>query len=219
MENRRPPAVDEDNHPERQTGHREEERIMGNLWDYDGTVIHNEMDHAVELIPYRADGQRAETNSEVIAPGGYRLVNNDHIGDNSFYILVAFMKDSEIPPHIGVVQGTSGKGGGITVGGSEGGTGGTVGFQFSETHTVGFSASMAAAIVPLKKKRERNRYESNADYRIVTKRVKAVIDQGMPITVDNLPPESVETNVWVLERLGTRNRKREEREGRASQGW
>jgi hypothetical protein len=193
---------------------------MGNLWDYDGTVIKNRTDHVIQLVPYRADGVLVtDTDNPDVEQHEYRLINNDHIGDADFFIVVAMMKGGTPPPHIGVQTGIAGheSGGSISIGFE--GASLTVGGEDSETKTIPYSSSMAAGIVPLRKNRDRDRYESNANFQTVEVDVMAVIQQGRSVTVDGREPDLTGIKIWEIQYVGERDLKMEEREGRASVGW
>jgi len=94
-------------------------------------VFVNSMHHVVHMVGYRADGLKFDQKDPDIQPGQARYVNQDHFGDNDWYIMVAYMKDAEIPDRIGVTQSTSGGGGslGLTIAGF----GGSVGASGSGT--------------------------------------------------------------------------------------
>jgi hypothetical protein len=87
-------------------------------------VFVNSMKHVVHMVGYRADGLKFKQKEADIEPGQARYVNQDHFGDNDWFIMVAYMKDAKIPKRIGVTQST--KGGGAGVGITIGGYGGTI---------------------------------------------------------------------------------------------
>ncbi len=202
---------------------------MGQLWDYDGAVFKNELDHSILLVPFRADGLLVDTNNPVIAPGEYRLINNDHIGDAEFYIVLAFMAGAEIPPRVGVTQGVEGVtvGVGLGGGGSAGGEGGSasIALTVGVTKTAGFSSTMAAGLVQLTKNSQRNRYENSDDFKVTSQPANLAITPGRDVTVNGqtVDPNDTQTlkniQVWSIQRIGARNRAAEEKAGRSSKGW
>jgi hypothetical protein len=127
---------------------------------YDGTLVHNIMQHTVIIQPYRADGLKVETFSPEIGPNEWRLINNDHIGDADYFFIIAFMKDGAIPERIGVTSSTWSKSG--SVGFSVKGIGLSVGGGDSGTDY--YSSSSAAAVVKLTHNAATSRFESNEKF-------------------------------------------------------
>jgi hypothetical protein len=77
-------------------------------------VFVNSMRHTVHMVGYRADGLKFTQNDPDIAPGQARYVNQDHFGDNDWYIMIAYMQGASIPDRVGVTQAS--QGGGVTIG-------------------------------------------------------------------------------------------------------
>ena len=189
---------------------------MGNLWDYDGAIFKNELQHVLQIVPYRADGLRAETNSPDIPPGKTRLVNNDHIGDADFYLVLAFMRDAVVPDRVGITQYQTSGGGSFGIG-VEGLFGIELGGEGGNTYSL--SSSMAAGIVALKRSAARKRFESEASYRVVSKAVSAYMASGRQITVNGEKPTNTNVEVWEFEIIGPRNKVAEKNHGLSSLGW
>lgn len=106
------------------------------------SVFVNSTKHVVHMVGYRADGLKFEQNDPDIEPGQARYVNQDHFGDMDWYIMVAYMKDANIPDRIGVTQATEGAGGSVQIGVTVAGNGGTISAGGNETKTVYFSDGM-----------------------------------------------------------------------------
>lgn len=162
---------------------------------YDGTLVHNIMQHTVIIQPYRADGLAAKSYSPEIGPGEWRLINNDHIGDADYFFILAFMKGSDVPEKIGVSQSVWSKSG--SIGFSLGGGGGSFGLSVGggEGGTNYYSASMAAAVVKLTKNSKTDRFESNEKFLLEAADGAVSFDPG---AMDNQHIERPQMVVWRM---------------------
>ncbi|MEQ8757487.1 MAG: hypothetical protein RID09_28720 [Coleofasciculus sp. G1-WW12-02] len=78
-------------------------------------VFVNSTNYAIHFVGYRADGLKFEQNDPNIYPNNARFINQDHFGDTSWYIVVAYELGASIPDKVGLDSSTSGGGLSVTI--------------------------------------------------------------------------------------------------------
>ena len=104
-------------------------------------VVANQTGHVIRFEAYDANKQRMDQSDPPIQSGQARYVNQDHLGSADYFIMLAFYETEKFdaPPGVGIIQGVSGGGGGISIAGW--------GVSASATVTEAFSQPVGAAKV------------------------------------------------------------------------
>lgn len=97
-------------------------------------VIQNLTGHTIRFEAFNANKKLMDQNAPAIPSGFARYVNQDHIGSSEYFFCLAFFQTEEFtpPPGMGIIQGQSGGGGGVTIAGFGGSASATVTTAFSQ---------------------------------------------------------------------------------------